>query len=187
MKENYLNIDSTPGRLMVRIKKDSGFNFFHLFMLSLMTIIHVMIALFIFNSIRNDGIMGIKVAFVIIGILGLWLINKQLRYILVFVRGSEVIEVDNLSFKYTGVFGPIKKSLEFKLSEIRKFELAEMGTDMFAQSANMFTQMKYGMIVVGKSRRKCCGFGQSLKKEDLIELYKELKKKIQLPTKNKAH
>lgn len=182
MKENYLNIDSTPGRLMVRIKKDSGFNVFHLFMLSLMTIGHVICALLIFNSIRNDGIMGIKVAFVIIGILGLWSVNKQLRYILVFVRGSEVIEVDNYSFKYTGVFGPIKKNIEFKLSEIRKFELAELGTDKFAQSSNMFTQMKYGMIVVGKSRRKSCGFGQSLKKEDLIELYKELKKKIQLPT-----
>ena len=58
MQSNYLKIQSDPGSLKIQIEKDSEFNFFHIFMLSIMTIGHVIIGLFILNSIRNDGILG---------------------------------------------------------------------------------------------------------------------------------
>jgi len=71
MDSNYLKIDSDLKSLKFQIKKDSGLNFIHVFLLSLLTYGHVIIALFIFNSIRNDGIIEIKVAFVIFGLFGL--------------------------------------------------------------------------------------------------------------------
>ena len=182
MDSNYLKIDPDLKSLKFQIKKDSGLNFFHIFMLSLLTIGHMIIALFIFNSIRNDGIIAIKVAFVIFGLFGLWTVNKQLREILIFIKGNEVIEIDDNSVHYNGKFGIFKKTLSLKLNEIKRIELTPLGVDKFSQSSNMFTQMKYGMIVLEKSRRKKIAFGQSLDKQDLETLFTEIEKKIKLPT-----
>ncbi|MAX81665.1 MAG: hypothetical protein CL843_16000 [Crocinitomicaceae bacterium] len=182
MDSNYLKIDSDLKSLKFQIKKDSALNFFHVFMLSLLTIGHVIIALFILNSIRNDGIIVIKVAFVLFGLLGLWTVNKQLREILIFIKGTESIEIDDNSVRYNGAFGIFKKTLSLKLHEIKRLELTSLGTDKFSQSSNMFTQMKYGMIVLEKSRKRKIAFGQSLNKQELETLYAEIEKKMKLPT-----
>jgi hypothetical protein len=42
--------------------------------------------------------------------------------------------------------------------------------------------MKYGMIVLEKSRKKKIAFGQSLKRQELETLYAQIEKKIKLPT-----
>ncbi|WP_157963326.1 hypothetical protein [Algoriphagus litoralis] len=151
-------------------------------MLSIMTIGHVIIGLFILNSIRNDGILGIKVVFVIIGLVMLWSVNKQLREILIFVKGNEEIKIDNDFVHYSGTFGLFKKSLSIRLKNIKKIDLTPLGTDKLSQSSNMFTQMKYGMISIEKSKRKRISFGQSLEKQELENLYTEIEKKIKLPT-----
>jgi hypothetical protein len=142
----------------------------------------VFIGLFIFNSIRNDGIFVIKVAFVIFGLFGLWTVNKQLREVLVFARGNEEVEIDDDSVHYIGKYGLLKKSLSIKLNKIKKLDLTPLGTDKFSQSSNMFTQMKYGMISVEQSKRKKIAFGQSLEKQELEDLYTQIEKKIKRPT-----
>lgn len=181
-QSNNLKMQSDPDSLKIQIIKDSEFNFFHIFMLSIMTIGHVIIGLFILNSIRNDGILAIKVVFVIFGLVMLWSVNKQFREILVFVKGKEEIKIDDDSVHYIGKYLLFKKSLSIKLNNIKNLDLKPLGTDKFSQSSNMFTQMKYGMISIEKSKRKKISFGQSLEKQELENLYTEIKKKIKLPT-----
>ncbi|WP_192348622.1 hypothetical protein [Algoriphagus sp. Y33] len=181
MENSQLKIISNSEFLKFQIEKGSEFNFFHMFMLSIMTIGHVIIGLFIFNSISNDGIFAIKVAFVIFALIMLWSINKQLRGVLVFVKGREEIEIDEECINYKGEFGIFKKALSMKLNKIKKLDLIPLGTDKISQSSNMFTQMKYGMITIEKSKRKKISFGQSLEKQELENLYTEIKKRIKMP------
>ena len=182
MQSNNLKIQSDPKSLKIQIEKDSEFNFFHIFMISIMTIGHVIIGLFILNSIRNFGVLGIKIVFVIFGLVMLWSVNKQLREILIFVKGNEEIKIDNDFVHYCGAFGLFKKSFSIKLKNIKKMGLTPIGTDKLSQSSNMFTQMKYGMISIEKSKRKKISFGQSLEKQELENLYTEIEKKIKQPT-----
>ena len=182
IKNSHLKIISDNGFFKFQIEKDLQFNFFQIFMLSILMIGHVFIGLFIFNSIRNDGIFVIKVAFVIFGLFGLWTVNKQLREVLVFARGNEEVEIDDDSVHYIGKYGLLKKSLSIKLNKIKKLDLTPLGTDKFSQSSNMFTQMKYGMISVEQSKRKKIAFGQSLEKQELEDLYTQIEKKIKRPT-----
>ena len=101
---------------------------------------------------------------------------------MIFIKGNESIEIDDNSVRYNGEFGIFKKTLSLKLNEIKSIELTPLGADKFSQSSNMFTQMKYGMIVLEKSRKKKIAFGQSLKRQELETLYAQIEKKIKLPT-----
>lgn len=175
---NYLKMDSELDSLKFQIKKDSNFNFFHILMLALLTIGHVIIAFFIFNSIRNDGILPIKVIFVIIGLFGLWTVNKMLREVLIFIKGNEEIEIDDDSVHYTGEFGIFKKTLSIKLNTLKSIKLTPLGEDKISRNSNMLTKMKYGMIVLEKSKREKISFGQSLNEEELETLFAEIQKKI---------
>lgn len=178
MKNSHLEIISDSRFLKIRIEKDTRFNFFQTFMLSIITIGLVIIGLFIFNSIRNDGILAIKVAFVIFGLILLWSQSKQLQEILVFIKGNEEIKIDAAAIHYYGEYGLFKKSLSIKLNDIKKLKLTSIGTDKYSQSSNMFTQMKYGIISIEKSKRKKISFGQSLEKLELENLFMEIEKKV---------
>ncbi len=178
MDSNHLKIDSKFNNLKFQIKNDSNFNFFNLFMLSILAAGHVIIALSIFNSIRSNGTLAYKVAFVIFGLFGLFSINKQLRTILISTKGIEEIEIDNNSVHYRGKYGIFTKTLSLNLDKIKKIELSPIGTDKFSQSFQMITQMKYGIIVLKKSRSKEIAFGESLNKRELETLFAEIEKKI---------
>lgn len=178
MKNINLRIESDIECLKIQIKKDSEFNFFHIFLLIIMTIGYVIVGLFIFNSVRNDGVFVIKIAFIIFGLVGLWTVNRIFRQVLVFVKGNEEIKIDNEFIHYSGEYGPFKKSLMIKLNQINKLDLTPKGTDKFSQSSNIFTQVKYGMIIIENYKRKKIGFGQSLEKQELENLYAAIEKKI---------
>ncbi|MBT30260.1 MAG: hypothetical protein CMO01_11420 [Thalassobius sp.] len=175
-------MESDTSGFKFQIEKDSEFNFFHMFMLSLLTIGHVITGVFIFNSTRNDGISVIKVVFVIFGSIMLWSVNKQLRVILIFVKGKEEIKIDDHFVHYMGEYGLLKKSLSIRLNKIKKLNLTLLETDKFSQISNMFAQMKYGIITIEKPKRKIISFGQSLDKQELENFYKEIETRIKLPT-----
>jgi len=174
MNTNYLYIDPNHRNLKFYIKKDSELNFFQLFMIGLLTIGHIIIALFLYNSLVGEGLFGAKVVFVIFGLFGLFTINRQLREILIFIKGDETIEINDSTVRYNGEFLMFKKTGSLKLSEIKKLDLKILGSDKFSQSSNMFAQIKYGIIVIEKSRKKKIAFGQTLTKEEIETLFEKL-------------
>ena len=182
MDSDHLQINTNSIGLKVQIKKSTSFNFFHFFAIGILTIGHVILIVWIINAIRNNTSLGIQVFFSFFGFLGLWTVNNQLRDILIFLKGKETIIIDDSTVNYRSDLGVFKKTNTLKLNEISKIELNPLATDKFAQSSNMFTQMKYGMIVIEKSKRKKIAFGHSLNKVELETLYSELKRRVKLPT-----
>jgi len=175
MVENSIEFDSVNEQLKVIIKKDSEFNFLHIVTIILTLIGLVIFALFTLNSILNDGIIGIRIIFVILGLLTLRSLTNHLKNTILLIKGEEEIIINNTSFYYTVSWGPIKKSVCYKINKIKIFELHTIGMDMLTQSSNVFFQIKYGMIGLGKSKKRSISFGQSLEKEEIVRLYNELK------------
>jgi hypothetical protein len=180
MTNRLLNIDINPNGLKIDILKDARFNVFQIWLIIVLFGGHVMCIIFIFNSIRNDGIIGIKILFVVIGMYLLSKIHKNLRDFLIFFHGKEEIWIDKNSINYHGKLGLLKKKVRFKLDEIKYLEFTSADTSKYSKYANTFMNIKYGTITLGKSKRRSLTIGQSLCKTDLELLFDRLKNKISL-------
>lgn len=173
-----LNIETNSGVLTVIITKAAGPSAFYIFILLLFGIGHLLIAFFIIKSIRTEGAMAMRIAFVILGLVGLAVINKPFREILLFVKGKERISVDNTSILYKNEVAFIKKQTAYKLHEIQKLELVELGAHPTSQSSKKLLKIKYGTVVISMSNGSTITCGQTLDKEDIITLHKALELKI---------
>ena len=180
MNNNMLDIDSRNDELKISLKKNEVFDLFYIFMLIMLGFMHIILIFFVFNSIINDGIMAIKVVFVIIGVLMFWNVNKQFRMILLFVKGKEEVRINKDSIYYKSEFGMIKKQTHFRIDKIKKFELVKLGNDMVSQYSKIFSKIKYGMIEISVSKKNKIVIGQYLEQEDLELLHRQLENRIQL-------
>jgi hypothetical protein len=177
LHNDLIDFDVSNERLTVTLRRSGGFNFFHLFMLSIFGIGQLGAIQFIVKSISVDNLF-----FVLFGLGFLWMMNNRFRIILLLVKGTEVIKIGTQSLHYIQRYGPLRKDQVFKLNEIQYFHLTPLSSDPFSQASNMFTEINYGVIVIGASKKRSCWFGGSLEKEELVQLHEELAKRIQLPS-----
>ena len=112
------------------------------------------------------------------GLLGLWTINKELQEVLILNKGNESIVIDHTSVQYNVDFLIFKKNITLNSNKIKRLELITLGTDKFSQSANMFSQMQYGMIIIEQSRNRRIILGQTLNKHELESIFAEIEKCI---------
>jgi hypothetical protein len=180
--DQLVNIETRGDTLAVRLVKPTQPDVFFIFAAILAAAGQIIIALFIFNCIWNDGVIAAKILFVILGLAMLRVLNMQFRSLLLAMKGEEEIRINDHSITYISKFGLIKKQVSFENNEIQKIELIKLGNDKTSQLSKRLLKFKYGTIVISAASKVNITFGQALERQGLERVYNALKLKIELQT-----
>ncbi len=173
-----LNIQNTPDSLCIRLTRKGDVDSFHSFMTGILCFGLLVIVAFIYKSVVADGIFSIQVLFVVVGVYGLFSVNRQLRRLWLFLAGHDTVEVKEGLFTFSSSFGIWKRHVVMRVADIQGIELVQNPYPSITAAGGWRPDNNAQVIRVWRSKKVYCYFGQFLGAGERAELLDVLSRRL---------